>query len=147
MPIILIQTEFGLGESEAFYSWLIAIFNFGSVFGAIVSGFLVHCFPYWYLFAISLVTHITGFTLYAVSYERWLILISKFLSGYFLGAQWSLSIGYTAKSAEEYVGLLRGKSSVEEVKRYVFSSHTVGVAIGFVVGPGEPSSCSSHTLR
>ncbi len=140
-PFIYLQTAFGMGESESFYSWLIAVFNFGSVFGAIVSGFLVHCVPYWHLFAISLVTHITGFTLYAVTYKGWLILISKFLSGYFIGAQWSLSIGYTAKSAEEYVGILRGveldRGSVEKVKRYVFSSQAVGVAIGFVVGPGE----------
>ena len=126
-----------------FYSWLIAVFNFGSVFGAILSGFLVKCLPYWYLYVIGLVAHISGFLIYVLTYEGWLILISKFLSGYFLGVQWSLGISYVAKSSEEYVAVLqaRGKrvddGSVERVKRFVFSSQTVGTGIGFIVGPGK----------
>ena len=119
------------------------MFNFGSVFGAVGSGFLVKFLPYWYLFIVSLIAHITGYVIYAVTYEGWLIMISKFMSGLFLGAQWALSISYTAKSAEEYVALLEeggvavNENSVEKIKRYIFSSHTAGVAIGFVVGPGK----------
>ncbi len=107
-----------------------------------MSGLLVRWLPYWHLFAVSLLAHIAGFTLYALTYQGGLVLLSKFLSGYFIGAQWSLAIGYTAKSCQEYVGVTKGAWSdnerrVEDVKRYVLSSHTVGVAIGFVVGPGK----------
>ncbi len=107
-----------------------------------VSGLLIRWFPYWHLLAISLLSHITGFLLYALTYQPALILVSKFLSGYYIGAQWSLSIGYTAKSCEEYVSVVKGawqsiEYDIEHVKRYVLSTHAVGVAIGFVVGPGE----------
>jgi len=137
------QVQYGLGQSESFYAWLIAVFNFGSVFGAAAGGFLVKFLPYWYLFAASLVAHTTGYVLYAVTYQGWLIMLSKFLSGLFLGIQWALSISYTARSSHEYVSLIEERNgptyegSVEKIKRYVFSSHTAGVGIGFIVGPGR----------
>lgn len=135
-----------------FYSWLIAVFNFGSVFAAILSGFLIKCLPYWHLFSVGLLAHTLGFVLYAVTYEGWLILISKFLSGYFLGVQWALGIAYTTRSSEDYVRALEElgerveEDTVERVKRYVFSSHTVGVALGFVLGPGQIIITIAHSL-
>ena len=107
-----------------------------------LSGLLVRCIPYWYLFMSSLLTHIVGFLLYAFTYEGWLLIISKFLSGYFLGAHFTLSLSYASESSVEYVDLMRRRKkkvddgTTERVKGYLFSLVTIGECLGCFFGPG-----------
>lgn len=139
----LLQFEFGLGQSESFYSWLLATYNIGAGVGAVSSGFLVRCFPYWYLYMFSLLTHIVGYTICAITYEDWLLMISMFLSGYFIGAEMTLAYSYASESSVEYVELMRKrKKKVEEgtglrVKSYLFSLQSVGYLCGNFLGPGK----------
>ena len=119
------------------------MFNLGSLTGAILTGFLLLCIPYWYLILLGLILHTTGYILYAVTYVGWVIIISKFISGYFLGAQITLALSYASKSSLEYVEVQRemGKKSDEStavrVRNYIFTLQSIGISLGFLLGPGK----------
>ncbi len=108
-----------------------------------MSGFLLESIPYWYLWAITLLTHVLGYTIYSVASQSWLIMISRLLAGYFLGGLITLSYTYIAKSSETYVeeqrrlGIETNENSKEKVKNLVFTSLMFGYSIGFLMGPGN----------
>lgn len=132
--------EAGLGESEAFYSWVITLFNIGALIGAILCGFLVKFIPYWHLILLSLLAHTAGYVIYAVTYEGWLIMISKLLSGFFIGAEMALALSYFAESSMDYEELMRElgkKSSRTTLRNSLFALHNIGVNIGYIFGPGK----------
>ena len=132
--------EAGLGESEEFYSWVITLFNVGALIGAILCGFLVKFIPYWHLILLSLLAHTIGYVTYAVTYEGWLIMVSKVLSGFFIGAEMALALSYFAESSMEYEDLLRklGKrTSGTSFRNSLFAVHNIGVNIGYIFGPGK----------
>lgn len=142
-----LQIEPGLGESESFYSGVITLFNIGALIGAIVCGVLVKYIPYWHLILISLMTHTIGYVIYAVTYVGWLIMISKVLSGFFIGAEMALALSYFAESSVEYDLLLQDsgkKTSKVSLKATLFALHNMGVSIGYIFGPGEflPLDCT-----
>lgn len=132
--------EVGLGQTESFYSTLISLFNVGALVGAVLCGFLVKCLPYWHLIMFSLFAHTIGYILYAVTYIGWIISVSKFLSGFFIGAELTLALSYFAESSVEYHNLrsdidLKSKSS-SQLRNMLFSLHNIGVNIGYIFGPG-----------
>ena len=138
-----IQFQYGLGLSESFYSWSLAINSIGSFVGGMLTGLLVRCIPYWYLFMSSLLTHIVGFILYAVANEGWILMISKFLAGYFVGAGFTLALSYYSESSVEYVDLMRKRKkeinddTAERLKGYLFTIVTIGETLGSLAGPGK----------
>ena len=97
--------------------------------------------PYWYLILVSLVLHTVGYVLYAISNEGWLIMTSKVLSGFFIGAELTLALSYFAESSIDYETAMKklGKpvDSSETVRNNLFALHNVGVNIGYFLGPGN----------
>ncbi len=133
--------EIGLGQTESFYSFLISLFNLGALVGAVLCGFLVKVLPYWYLIMFSLFAHTIGYVLYAVTSIGWLIMISKFLSGFFIGAELTLALSYFAESSIEYHRLrlevdAEKESSSQQFRNMLFALHNVGINIGYIFGPG-----------
>ena len=132
--------EPGLGESEAFYSWVITVFNVGAILGSLSGGLLLKWVPYWHLLLGSLVLHTLGYILYAVASSGWLIMLSKLLSGIFIGAEMTLALAYFGESNSSYktaikeLGKEDGKAT--RMKHQLFALHSVGINIGYVFGPG-----------
>ena len=136
------QISPGLGQSELFYSWVIAIFNIGALFGAVGTGFLIKYIPYWHLILAILASHTVGYVLYAISYEGWVIMVSKFLSGIFIGGEMTLALSYFAESSTEYRMIWKQmgeKCEAGMVRRKLFAWHNIGVGIGYILGPGITS--------
>ena len=144
------QFEFGLGQSESFYSWLLATYSIGGFVGATLSGLLVMYFPYSYLYIVSLLAHIVGFTLCATTYEDWLIMIAIFLSGCFAGAEITLAYSYASESSVEYIELMRkSKKKVEadtlsRVRSYRFALQSVAYLVGSLI---STSKCLYYYLQ
>lgn len=129
----------GLGQTEVFYSVLISLFNIGALVGAVVSGFLIKFIPYWYLIMFSLLAHTIGYIMYAVTYIDWLIMISKFLSGLYIGAELTLALSYFAESSIEYNDIKSdsNQKGSSKLRNMLFAFHNLGINIGYIVGPGE----------
>ena len=143
MPVDL-QIEPGLGESEAFYSWVITIFNVGAIIGSLMGGLLLKWVPYWHLVLSSLTLHTVGYILYAVADSGWLVMFSKLLSGVFIGAEMTLALAYFGESNQAYRAAVKGLGEKKEggacrVKHTLFALHSVGVNVGYVFGPGTLS--------
>ena len=140
LTVNFLQVEPGLGESEAFYSWVITVFNVGAILGSLSGGLLLKWVPYWHLLLGSLVFHTLGYILYAVASTGWLIMLSKLLSGIFIGAEMTLALAYFGESNSSYktaikeLGKEDGKAT--RVKHQLFALHSVGINIGYVFGPG-----------
>ena len=104
---------------------------------------MVKYLPYCHLFLIALIAHIVGYVLYAVTYEGWVILISKFLAWWFLGSQRALALSYATSSSVEYVKALEEtgqkieENAAARIRDYLFSAQTIGICLGFFVGPGQ----------
>ena len=111
--------------------------------GGFATGCLVKFIPYWHLVLFSLVLHIVGYILYAITNEGWLILISKLLSGYFIGAELTLALSYFAESCIDYKAAMKkiGKpiESSAMVRNSLFAWHNIGVNVGYFLGPGKLS--------
>ena len=138
-----IQIEPGLGESELFYSILISALNVGGAVGGIASGLLGRCVPYWYLFLTALISHTVAFVIYCLSYQGWLMMISRILSGYFDGAIITLAFNYCTRSSEEYVQLRKelGKKTDEkssiQLRNLLFAVVSFGYTFGIMLSAGE----------
>ena len=113
----------------------------GALIGGFGTGCLVKFIPYWYLVLVSLVLHTVGYVVYAVSNEGWLIMTSKLLSGFFIGAELTLALSYFAESSIDYQAAMKelGKpvESSEVVRNNLFALHNIGVNIGYFLGPGN----------
>ena len=134
------QLEPGLGESEEFYSWALASLNVGAVIGAFSSGILVKALPYWYLFLISLILHTVGYVIYAFATSGWHVMLSKLLSGLFIGTELTLGLIYISESNADYKATLKrlgeDDRKANHVKHRLFALHTAGFIIGDVIGTG-----------
>ena len=135
------QLEPGLGESEAFYSWLITVFNIGAVVGALSTGMLLRCLPYWHMILTSLVLHSLGYIFYAVATAGWLIMLSKLMSGIYIGAQMTLALAYFGESNINYRSAIkqlgRDEKKAIKMKHHLFALQSVGVNVGYIFGPGK----------
>ena len=138
-----IQIEPGLGESELFYSFLISALNVGGAIGGIASGSLVRFVPYWYLFLTALISHTVAFVIYCLSYQGWLMLISRILSGYFDGAIITLAFSYCTSSSEDYVKLRKdlgkktNKKSSVELRNLLYGIVSFGYTFGIIISAGK----------
>jgi MFS family permease len=93
------------------------------------------------------VLHTVGYIVYAVSTEGWLIMTSKLLSGFFIGAELTLALSYFAESSIDYQAAMKelGKpvESSEAVRNNLFALHNIGVNIGYFLGPGNTALLTS----
>ena len=119
---------------------LLSATNFGAVIGGITSGFLVRSVPYWYLWASALVFHTVAFIIHCLSYQGWLIMISRLLAGYFVGAITTLSFAYFTMSSEAYVKVkkdLGEEKASFRVRNYLFSTISIGFSAGLIIASGK----------
>ena len=122
---------------------LISATNFASLIGGIVSGFLVKSVPYWYLLLIALASHTVGFVLYCLSHQGWLMLISRLLSGFFVGSIVTLSFSYCTVSSEAYIKVKNdlGKKTEEkssfQLRNYLFSALSFSHGAGVIISAGK----------
>lgn len=134
------QVEPGLGESEEFYSWVITVFNIGAVLGSLSAGLLLKWMPYWHLLLGSLCLHTLGYILYAIASSGWAIMLSKLMSGVYIGAEMTLALAYFGESSSDYkeavVKLGKDERKANQMKHRLFALHSVGVNVGYVFGPG-----------
>lgn len=136
------QIEPGLGESEAFYSLVVMVFNFGGLVGALSAGFLIKFLPYWHLLFSGLLLHTFGYILYAVSTQGWLIVISKLLSGVFIGMEMTIVLAYFAEKSVIYQANLKAtkkdnEKKSPELRGKLFALNNIAVNIGYLLGPGK----------
>ena len=119
------------------------MFNVGAIIGSLTGGLLLKWVPYWHLVLSSLFLHTLGYILYAVADSGWLVMLSKLLSGVFIGAEMTLALAYFGESNETYREAVRGlgkkkkEGQAPRVKHTLFALHSVGVNIGYVFGPGK----------
>ena len=66
----------------------------------------------------------------------------------------TLALSYASKSSLEYAEVLRemGKKSDEgtavRVRNYIFALQSIGISLGFLLGPGKWSACMvGHIVR
>lgn len=150
---IVSQIAAGLGESELFYSFVMASIHFGAIFGALLMGVLVKFLPYWYLFVSSLCSFVLGSILYAVSYVGWLLIIAEFFVGFFKGAAITLSYSYAidssikyyeleqeralnAETEDEYKGVKQKVKDSHKLRDLLFAIEGIGRGAGYIIGPG-----------
>ncbi len=137
------QAEPGLGESEFFYSTLMATFYGIAAFAALLSGVLVRCVPFWYQYLAYTTALIAGSVLYGISNQSWVLVLSLITIGLYVGAEGSLANNYANKLSNQYVGALEKKGDTigneqEKVKirNYLYTAHIFGQGIGFIIGTG-----------
>ena len=132
-----------------FYSWVITLFNVGALAGALGTGFAIKYIPYWHIILFGLVSHTLGYVIYALTNTGWLIMISKFMSGIYIGLELTVALAYFAESSLDYQAAHKalGNTKVKSVtiRNRLFALHNLGVNVGYVLGPGE--SFCGHLCR
>lgn len=143
MFALFLQITPGLGQSEVFYSWVLILFHAGATTGALLAALLVRVIPYWYLLLFSLITHTVSYILYGMATSGWLIAFSKLLSGLFIGMEKTVTFAYFGESYNDYLAVLeelgRSESKRTRMKDRLFALHSIGVNVGYLVGPGLPA--------
>ena len=135
--------EPGLGESEFFYSALMAIFNGTAIITAFLVGIFVRCVPYWYQYLFFTAALVFGSVLYATAYQGSTLLVSMAIIGLYLGAESTLSSNYAIKLSGEYVESLKKRGDDIDfekrrvtIRNYLYTAHTLGNSVGFIIGTG-----------
>ena len=104
-------------------------------------GCLIKFVPYWYLNIGALLSHMFGYILFLMTYNKWIIVLSKLFAGYFIGAEMTISMSYLAESSVDYtrtmkkLGRKSGKSS--DIRNNLFALHNLGIIFGYLIGPGK----------
>ena len=106
---------------------------------ALLSGYLSNRIPMWYLFMGTIVLHIMGYSLYALSINGWMMLVSRILAGVSMGAAISVSFAYFGFSTVKYGENLRilgeyDAKTFAKVKGFVYSLFNIGTGFGYIVG-------------
>ena len=89
---------------------------------------------------VTLLAHTSGYILLLITYDPWVVMISKALSGFYIEAESTVVLAYLAESSVDYtramkkLGRKSGKSS--DIRNHLFALHYFGVIIGYLVGPG-----------
>ena len=107
-----------------------------------MGGLLLRWVPYWHLVFTSLGLHTLGYILYAVATSGWVVMLSKLLSGVFIGAEMTLALAYFGESNLAYKAAVKelgkgGERRAARMKHTLFALHSVGVNVGYVFGPGR----------
>lgn len=140
----LLQVEAGLGESELFYSLIIAFMYVGSVAGGFSAAFLVKFIPYWYLFIFFISFHVLGFILYATATQGLMLILAMTLIGLFNGGEVTLVFNYATDASSVYVETLKekgkrfecDKTKAVQIRNYLYAIHSFGYSVGFGIGSG-----------
>ena len=78
--------------------------------------------------------------LYALTNSGWIIILSKLLSGLYLGAEMTLVHTYIGESTIDYQEALmelgEDIKKATRVKHRLFGMHSVGNDIGYILGAG-----------
>ncbi len=138
-----VQIEPGLGLSESLYSWSITTINIGACVGALFAGFILKVLPYWLVTFGALLLHTVGYLLYALATNGWMMMLSCFMTGAFVGAEFTFSPAYFSESYDEYISALT-EAGMKANKRFkakdvLNAAHGVSMAIGTAIGTGEAS--------
>ena len=123
------------------YSLVIAFRCTGAFTASVITGFLLKVIPYWHLNLFSLVSLTIGWTLYATAVDGWMILISRLLTGSFVGMHYTLTYAYFGESFEDYVAAKKKLDNYGErqaaVKDILFALHGVAMYLAYIVGLGK----------
>ena len=117
----------------------LTVFHFGAAVGAVLAGFLIKLLPYWHLVFVGLVLHTVSYVIYAVTWTAWLIVLSKLLSGIFIGWAMTLTFAYYGTSYEDYHAALKELGKEDEkrrVKDRLFALDSVSFNIGYLLCQG-----------
>ena len=72
--------------------------------------------------------------------QGWLIIISKLLSGIFIGMEKTVTFAYFGESYNDYLATLerlgKEESKSARMKDRLFALHSIGVNAGYLLGPG-----------
>lgn len=117
------------------------MFYLGHVLMALLGGYLSNKIPMWYLFVGTIVLHIIGYSLYALSVTGWMMMVSRILAGISMGAAISVSFSYLGFSTLKYAENLRTLDEYDakkfaQAKGFVYSLFNVGTGAGYIVGAG-----------
>ena len=67
-------------------------------------------------------------------------MLSKLLSGVYIGGDLTLSLSYFAESSEDYRNTLlelgKKPDDTGTIRRKLFAWHNIGVGVGYILGPG-----------
>ena len=140
MPCLLIQKiEPGLEQSEAFYSMTYVVMFLSHAIAAVAVDFLFNLVPTWYLFLASTLSHTSGYLLYSLATNGWMMMLACSLAGLSQGAVMSLAYDYFAVSYERYTENLRiiGKEKGARMKGYLYSTNRIGNVLGIAIGVGR----------
>ena len=141
--MVSMQVDPGLGESEFFYSVILATFYISALFGTLTAGILVMWMPYWYLFLMAICSQILGYVIYGVATQGWHLIISQVLVGYFVGAQYTLSFSYANDSSVSYVEQMKERAHKLDkgyrlhVRDILYTLISTANVFGYYIGPGE----------
>ena len=134
------------------YALGFTLFNVGELVGAFSTGLLVQFIPYSYISFIGLVIHILSYVLYGMATEGWILLLSRPLSGYFIGSSLALAPTYFSETHELYLAALRqqgeksDKKKAVQIKDILYAFHAVVMACGFLLGIGEWAAGIHHLI-
>ncbi len=139
------QVEAGLGESELFYSLVIASLFAGSIVRAFLAGFLVKCVPYWYLLNCFICADIFGFLLYGIASQGWMMIVAMILVGLFTGGELTLAFNYTTEMNFMYVSVFKDRGETYDCdktknihfRNYLYVIHSFGTCTGYVIATGQ----------
>jgi MFS family permease len=115
------------------------MFYLGHVLMALLGGYLSNKVPMWYLFMGTIVLHIMGYSLYALSVNGSVMMVSRILAGISMGAAISVSFAYLGFSTVQYAENLRTLGEYDSkkfarAKGFVYSLFNVGTGAGYIVG-------------
>lgn len=89
---------------------------------------------------VALISHTFGYILFLLTYNKWVIILSKLFAGFFIGAEMTIAMSYLAESSVDYTKAMKklgrkvGQSS--DIRNNLFALHNLGIIFGYFVGPG-----------
>ena len=136
----LIQLEPGLGLSESLYALSITLYFLGESIGALATGFLVQIVPHWYITLGGFLLHTLGYVVYALTTEGWMLMLSKVLSGSFLGVILTQVPTYFSHTNDVYIAALKELDKDvknTQVKDILLAFFSLVLALRFLIGIGK----------
>ena len=123
------------------YSLAIAFRCTGAFIASVVTGFLLNWIPYWHLNLISLVGLTIGWSIYATAVYGWMVLLSRLMTGSFIGMHYTLTYAYFGESFEDYVAAQKELDNYGEhqaaMRDILFALHGVAMYLAYLVGLGK----------
>ena len=112
----------------------------GEFLGALSAGFLIKTLSYSYSILLSIMLHIAGYLVYALTVNGWMMMLSRVLAGMFIGLEDTLAFAYFGESYEEWKNLMaetgKEKKQRVRVKDTLFALFTITTNVAYLFGPG-----------